>query len=155
MAGIVVLAAGWSAFSTGAGAGSLAFAFLSQDLCQPVAEPNAVLYAVLGGLFAINHVLAQLQMRRKRQQGEYGVFTFPFIIYMTNLCMIGYGITVALSHAFYHRLSTTDPAPSTSRGMCSLYAALLAILPLPMSTPLAFLYMLAITCTSQLLDASS
>ena len=158
MAGIVVLAVGWASLNGGAAMGSLSYAFLrfspTHQMPQYSAMVNATfesaptnggetggtiakLWVVLGCLLLVNSLVAVWQKRRQSDE-SYGISAFPFANYALGLLLLGYGIAYSLSQWFFHLLN--GDRSTTSRGMCSLYAFLCCLIPLPLSGPVALLY---------------
>lgn len=159
MAGAIVLGIGWFSFSAGATTGSLAYACLLQRWQDMVAAPNKpTWWAVLGGLILLNHIRAHLQSQEARKSGSHDISIFPFEMYCQNLALIGYTICICLAQAFlscsmnrHNRdgplpfLEITEPSSLDGlRGRYSLYSWLLCTFPLPLSGPLAVLYIFPI-----------
>ena len=127
-----------------------------------VRRPRGGLLVGLGGLallLAMNHIRAHFYARRMKAQGHLDISSFPLYIYVENLIVLGYSFAVALSHFLFHYWNNDTHTASnlvllaehesdsamTSRGMCSLYAALALILPLPISGPVVFFYLFLVS----------
>ena len=162
MAGAVILLSGWAAWSTGAGFGSLAYACLPERFRQYVAIPHQTLFGALGLLLVVNHIRAHLYNRRMKSQGHLDISSFPLEMYTQNLAVVGYGLALTLAHVLFQRwihgssaasdLALLDPTieatnnlGGTSKGRCSVFAAIISILPLPISGPVVFLYIFLIS----------
>eukprot|EP00977_Amphora_coffeiformis_P029146 scaffold39012_cov191-Amphora_coffeaeformis.AAC.5 len=170
MAGAFIVMSGWAAISTGSIIGSLAYACLPNSrfrdvVAVPDISTNTTWFVILGSLLAVNQVRAIIHNLREDALGHNDIGRFPWDMYVEGLAVMGYGLSVYMAHAFFQRWNNISPdnlplrpllldvpphipaiaeggEGGMSRGWCSLCSAALCIVPIPISGPLAFIYVM-------------
>jgi hypothetical protein len=151
MAGAVIIATGWASFNTGAAFGSLGYTYLPQEPRQNLATPQPRLLVIYAGLIAINGLFAHWHNSKEAARGHYDISSFAFQNYVIGLASTGYVLSISLCYAFFRCLNQQNYAElplmesstetfAKSRGMCSLYAFLLCLASIPLSGPIALLF---------------